>query len=109
MVLESYVEQLLLKAKSPEGRSSTRAYHLYKYVSEVEKVSQHKPGMFGFQLRNFPELIHAEYHLKKDICKGKKPTPEETKMLLSVWQMYPEIIYNPEDIKTILELVADGK
>lgn len=91
---------------------------LEHYFSEIEKASQHSFRLVGFDESKFEKLKQLEYSLLRRIFPHQDATDPivETefsagnyRQLLSVWFMYTQFIFYPDEVQKIIELCKKGK
>lgn len=123
IVLKDYIEQVAPDTPEedtdgPKHKIPEKDLLLYRYLSEVEKTSQHKPRIIGFDLQKFTELHTHEYSLiRRILSTGKEDEPQiennftaaNYRQILTVWFMYPELICYPTEIEKIVKLFISGK
>lgn len=123
IVLEDYITQVApdtpeQEKEGPQNKTPEKDLLLYHYFTEVEKASQYKPRITGFDLQKFPALCSEEYSLIRRILeKGKDDDPQieykftaaNYRQLLTVWLLHPELICYPIEIEKIIKLFRSGK
>lgn len=123
VVLEDYIAKVAPDTPEeetigPKNQIPEKDLLLHRYFSEVEKTSQYKPRIIGFDLQKFTELHTQEYSLIRRILndgKDHSPQIENTftaanyRQILTVWFMYPELICYPAEIEKIVKLFISGK
>lgn len=101
IVIEDYIEQ----AHSKSAKDSEN-FLPYGYLVEIEKASRQKAGITGFELKQGSELNIEEKgltrfllsQLAKECC-----TAADYRKILSVWLMYPELIYDQDKVSEVIQ------
>lgn len=114
-LLINYIEQVSKKIENPEGpkeRIPEQDILLEHYFEEVEKTSQYKSRLLSFDKNNFPELRDLEYSLIRRLLPNEKDnllipvefTAANYRQILTIWLVYPKMMYYLDDIDKILSL-----
>ena len=123
IVLKTYIRQAARKedAEAPSNQTSEEDPLFEHYFKEVEKCSQETPNLLDVvQIKpRFITLRSLEYSLiKRLLSTGENPadpvvakemTAADYRRILTVWLMYPEFIYFPEEIDRIVSLFETGE
>lgn len=123
IVLKTYIRQTARKdgfeASSNQTPEEDPLFELY--FKEVEKCSQETPSLLDIaQIKTrFTTLRSLEYSLVKhllsaeenpvDSAAAQKTTAADYRRILTVWLMYPELIYFPEEIDKLVSLFETEK
>ena len=120
--LESYIEQTSPETPQDEDEliinTPEKDWLLHEYFSEMEKATQHRLGLIGFNLRAYPNLHDKEYMLlrrllKKDVSNASLAEYTYNKanyrQLLTAWFMYPKLIFYPEEVEKVIKLFTTGE
>ncbi len=106
VVVEDYIEQAL----SSSSKDSS-GFLPYNYFVEIEKASQHKAGIIGFELKRCSALNIEETGLTRFLLSPLADclTDVEYRKILSVWFMYPELIFHADKVGEVINHFCSGK
>ncbi len=122
IVLKDYIYQVAEEFNSepqegPKDNIPEKDILLEHYFREMEKATQHSFRLIGFDENKFVELKKLEYSLLRRIFphhdEGDPITNTEFsagnyRQLLTVWLMYTQYIFYPEEIEKLIELCKNG-
>lgn len=123
IVLQDFIKQVTKAeteedSEGPKNKIPEKDILLEDYFKEIEKASQYSPSLAGFDKNRFTELKNLEHSLLRRIFPhnddGDPITETEFtsgnyRQLLTVWLMYPQLIFFPERIQEIINLCKTGK
>lgn len=102
----------------PDNEKPQKDVLLENYFEQIKIASEYRPGIAGFDKEKFPEIKKLENSIIRRIFprnQGDDPTPDvelssgNYRQLLSVWLLYPNLIFYPEEISKVIELCKTGK
>ncbi len=122
MVLSDIIKQVSEDYKiepevGPKSNIPEKDILLEHYFREMEKASKHRSYLLGFDESKFAELKKLEYSLLRKIFPHHDESDpivetefsvEHYRQLLTVWFMYTQYIFYPEDIQKVIELCKNG-
>lgn len=123
IVLTDFIKQVKKESASeqregPKDNIPKKDILLEHYFTEMEKASQHRTRLVEINKEQFAELKKLEYSLLRRILPhndGGDPITETEfsagnyRQLLTVWFMYTQFIFYPEEIQKVIELCKIGK
>lgn len=122
IVLTDYIKQVAKEHKiefeGPKNNIPEKDVLLEHYFQEMEKASQHSFRLIGFDESKFVELKNLEYSLLRRIFPHHDSgdpiietefTAGNYRQLLTVWFMYTQFVFYPEEVQKILNLCKTGK
>lgn len=102
IVVEDCIEQT-----QPEPSDTSADTPLYGYFAEIEKTSQRKPSLNGFDRKSDIALNVEERNLTNFLLSPQAKdclTAEDCRKILSIWLMYPEFIFHPDEIEKVIKI-----
>lgn len=122
IVLKDYIEQVTNKpyqeaTEGPKNNIPEKDILLEHYFKEIERASQHKTRLIEPDKNQFVELRNLErslmrrifpHHDAADPINDTEFTAGNYKQLLTVWLMYPKLIFFPDEVQKIIEQCKTG-
>lgn len=102
----------------PNNEKPQKDVLLEDYFEQIRIASEYRPGIAGFKKEKFPEIQKLENSIIRRIfprnMEGDPKTDTELtsgnyRQLLSVWLLYPNLIFYPEEISKVIDLCKTGK
>lgn len=122
IVLKDYINQVSSKpsaedTEGPKKNIPEKDILLEHYFREIERASQHKMRLIEPDKNQFVELRNLErslmrrifpHHDEADPINDTEFTAANYKQLLTVWLMYPNLIFFPDEVQKIIEQCKTG-
>ena len=121
IVLTDFINQVnaenLTETEGPKENIPEKDVLLEHYFMEIEKASQHSTRLVELNKEQFTDLKNLEHSILRRIFphhdEGDPMVETEFsagnyRQLLSVWFMYAQFIFYPEEVQKILELCKNG-
>lgn len=123
IVLKDYIEQVSAHpyqeeaTEGPKKNIPEKDILLERYFKEIERASQHKTRLIEPDKNQFVELRNLEHSLMRrifprhdaaDPINNTEFTAGNYKQLLTVWLMYPKLIFFPDEVQKIIEQCKTG-
>ena len=122
IVLTDFIKQVAQENKTefegPKNNIPEKDILLEHYFQEMEKASQHSFRLVSFDENKFVELKNLEYSLLRRIFPHHDSgdpiietefTAGNYRQLLTVWFMYTQFIFYPEEVEKIINQCKIGK
>lgn len=103
IVVKDYIEQAL-----SESAKDSAGFLPYGYFAEIEKASQHESDLFKCRTALNTEENALTRLLLSQLAEGCF-TAADYRKILSVWLMYPELIYDQDKVAEVIQHLGSAK